>query len=140
MSGPQTLIHGDYRIDNLFFMRHSGELEILAVDWQNTSGGTGVHDVAYFSSQSCGVEFKGELEVSALHHYHDILVSEGVHNYSFDQCLPDYRLNLLFTMISPVAVCGTLDAGNDRGVELGRCMLERSLAALDAMECHQLLK
>ena len=139
MSGPSTLIHGDYRIDNMFLMRKSGELEIIAVDWQNTTGGNGLMDTAYFSAQSCGTEHRGDTELKALRHYHDVLTDNGVKNYSFDQCVEHYRLNLLITMITPIAVCGTLDAGNERGDELGRRMLERSLAALTSMECNQLL-
>ena len=48
----------------------------------------------------------------------DIFTDEGVKGYSFDQCVEDYRLNLLITMITPIAICGTLDAGNERGMSL----------------------
>jgi hypothetical protein len=140
MSGPQTLVHGDYRIDNMFLLRGSGVLELLAVDWQNTTGGNGPHDIAYFSSQSCDEGLRGKIEMKALGQYHKVLVAGGVENYSFEQCLEDYRLNLLITMITPVAVCGTLNASNERGLALGRTMLQRSLAALETMECHELLR
>jgi hypothetical protein len=77
--------------------------------------------------------------MSALRDYHQILLDEGAKNYSFDQCLEDYRLNLLITMITPIAICGTLDAGNDRGMSLGEVILVRSLDALEVMECADLL-
>lgn len=140
MSGPQTLTHGDYRIDNMLLPTRDGQLEIVAVDWQNTRGGNCTHDIAYFSAQSCGPELRGETELASLRHYHDVLIAHGVKHYTFDECLRHYRLNLMLTMITPIAVCGTLDSGNARGVELGKVMLSRSLAALETMECDQLLK
>ncbi|CAN0598437.1 unnamed protein product, partial [Laminaria digitata] len=85
-------------------------------------------------------ELRGEAELAELRVYHDTLTGAGVRGYSFDECVRDYRLNLMATMITPVAVCGTLDQGNERGVELGRTMLERSLSALQSMECDELLR
>jgi hypothetical protein len=136
MEGPQTVVHGDYRTDNMMIFPGP---RIVAVDWQNTMRGNGPHDIAYFSSQSCGSDLRGETEMAALRHYYQVLLDEGVTNYSFDQCLLDYQLNLLITMITPVAICGTLDPGNERGVELGRVILKRSLEALDSMGCLRLL-
>ena len=140
MAGTQTVIHGDYRIDNMLLPVVDGEIEIVAVDWQNTTGGRGPHDIAYFSSQSCGPEMRGATEMAALRRYHEILTDEGVKDYSFDQCLEDFRVNLMITMITPIAIIGTMDPGNERGVELGRVILERGLSSLAAMECGSLLK
>ena len=139
MAGPQTVIHGDYRIDNMLLPIVDGQTEIVAVDWQNTTGGKGPHDLAYFASQSCEPEIRGAKEMEALKIYHDILTDEGVKGYSFDQCVEDYRLNLLITMITPIAICGTLDAGNERGMSLGEVILVRSLDALEVMDCAALL-
>jgi hypothetical protein len=139
MGGAQTVIHGDYRTDNMLLPVVDGKTEIIAVDWQNTTGGNGTHDIAYFSAQSCDANLRGEIELQELRRYYETLIDCGVRNYSFDQCLLDYRLNLMITMITPIAVCGTLDAGNARGMELGRVMLQRSLAALTSMSCHELL-
>jgi len=136
MEGPQTIVHGDYRTDNMMIFPGP---RIVAVDWQNTMSGNGAHDIAYFSSQSCGDDVRGEVEMSALRHYHATLVEGGVTDYSFEDCLRDYQLNLLIVMITPVAVCGMLDPGNERGMTLGRVMLTRSLSALKSMDCLSLL-
>ncbi|MGB1343614.1 MAG: phosphotransferase [Pseudomonadales bacterium] len=139
MSGPETVIHGDYRIDNMLLPEVDGEVEIVGVDWQNTTRGCGPHDIAYFSGQSCGMEMRGDIEMAALRRYYDVLKDEGVKDFSFDECVDYYRLNLMITMITPIAICGTLDPGNERGVELGRIILERSLSALSSMQCADLL-
>ncbi|MEM1230417.1 MAG: phosphotransferase [Pseudomonadota bacterium] len=140
MAGPQTFIHGDYRTDNMLLPEQGGMQDIIAVDWQNCGSGKGPHDIAYFSAQSCGAALRGDVELAQLRRYHDVLVGSGVRGYSFDECLHDYRLNLMITMITPVAVCGTLDPGNERGVALGRTMLTRSLAAMESMDCADLLQ
>jgi|TARA_B110000967_G_C18867461_1_gene553456 hypothetical protein len=139
MAGTQTVIHGDYRIDNMLLPVVDGAVEIVAVDWQNTTGGRGAHDIAYFSSQSCGPEMRGAIEMAALKRYHEVLMDEGVQGYSFDECLEDFRVNLMITMITPIAIIGTMDSGNERGVELGRVLLERALSSLVAMDCGSLL-
>jgi hypothetical protein len=110
-------------------------LHVSIIDTSSIAG----HDIAYFSAQSCDGDLRGEIELQELRRYHETLIDCGVRDYSFDECLRDYRLNLMITMITPIAVCGTLDPGNERGMELGRVMLQRSLAALESMSCHELL-
>lgn len=140
MAGEPTIVHGDYRTDNVFHVEKDGVADIIAFDWQNTMGGNGTHDIAYFSSQSAGDELRGETEMRLLREYHDTLCAHGVSGYSFDECLEQYRYNLLITMITPIAICSTLDQGNARGALLGQTILERSLAALAAFECDALLR
>ena len=90
---PQTMIHGDYRLDNLFF-NHSGEgVPFAAIDWQTMKLGSGTCDVAYFLSDNLEVELRRAEEQNLLHHYHRTLLEHGVQNYSFAQCLADYRLS-----------------------------------------------
>jgi len=138
--GPQTVIHGDYRTDNMFLLNEGGKSDIIAFDWQNMTGGSGTQDIAYFCSQSADPEFHGDVQMQALRRYHDTLIDLGVKNYSFDQCLERYRYSLLIVMITPIAVCGTLDQGNERGVKLGETMLERSFSALESVDAAELLK
>ena len=139
MSGEQTIIHGDYRVDNSFLVMRNNEPDIISVDWQNTTGGNGTHDIAYFSAQSCNADLRGEIELSCLKQYHETLCDMGVENYSFDQCVEHYRYNLLILMITPIAICGTLDQGNERGARVGAAGLQRTFEAIESLECEQLL-
>ena len=102
-------------------------------------GGNGTHDIAYFSAGGCDAALRGKSEQQALKHYHDILKDRGVKGYSFEECIEQYRYNILVTMITPIAICGTLDQGNERGVKLGTTMLERALTALESLSCSDLL-
>ncbi|PYV29185.1 MAG: hypothetical protein DMG22_23655, partial [Acidobacteria bacterium] len=49
---PRTIIHGDYRLDNLFFGQAGGVDTLAAIDWQISARGRGVFDVAYFIAGS----------------------------------------------------------------------------------------
>lgn len=140
MSGEPTIIHGDYRIDNMFLVGTASEPDIIAFDWQNTMGGNGTHDIAYFSAGGCDADQRGDSELRALRHYYETLIDHGVKDYSFDECVEQYRYNLLITAITPIAICGTLDQGNERGVELGSVMLERALTAMESFNCDELLR
>ena len=44
-SAPCTILHGDYRLDNLFFGDVPGGAPVAAVDWQISSKGRGPYDV-----------------------------------------------------------------------------------------------
>ena len=48
---PQTIVHGDFRLDNLLFGPPpvDGTLPVTAIDWQATARGRGAADVAYFA-------------------------------------------------------------------------------------------
>ena len=48
---PLTLLHGDYRLDNLFF-DPGAEDPVAAIDWQICGLGRAPYDIAYFMSQS----------------------------------------------------------------------------------------
>lgn len=139
LGGEPTIIHGDYRTDNMFLTHQDGVADIIAFDWQNTMGGNGTHDIAYFCSQSAAPELHGDAQTQALRLYHETLIDHGVKGFSFDECLERYRYNLLVTMITPIAICGTLDQGNERGRQLGQTILERSFSAIESMDCADLL-
>jgi Ecdysteroid kinase-like family len=133
---PLTLVHGDYRLDNLFFDTSDGEHPVVAVDWQICGLARSPYDVAYFMSQSLTPEDRKEADESVLRAYHEALVAAGVSDYSWARCWDDYRLATLFCACYPLNA-GALDLVNDRAVALFEAMLSRSSAAildLDALE------
>ncbi|MCH8901478.1 MAG: MMPL family transporter, partial [Chloroflexi bacterium] len=42
---PHTIVHGDYRLDNLFFTTSQDGDSLAVIDWQISSRGTGVFDI-----------------------------------------------------------------------------------------------
>tara|TARA_B100000686_G_C16765030_1_gene961217 strand:- start:923 stop:2092 length:1170 start_codon:yes stop_codon:yes gene_type:complete len=90
-STPWTLLHGDYRLDNIMY-RPDGS--IVVIDFQILGKGRPGWDVAYFITTALNPEHKSE-EESMLHHYHDVLCEEGVKDYPFSLLLEDVRLTKL---------------------------------------------
>lgn len=134
---PVTLIHGDYRLDNIFFAAPGdADPPVKAVDWQISGLARAPYDLAYFMSQSLTPEDRKAADEPVLRAYHDALTGSGVRGYSADQCWEDYRLATLFCACYPLNA-GALDLVNDRAVALFEAMLGRSSAAildLDALE------
>lgn len=84
-SAPWTLLHGDFRLDNVLF-RPDGEIVVL--DHQGLAYGRPAVDVAYFVTTALNAEHRDE-EQSLLRTYHDALTDAGVTGYPFDELVRD---------------------------------------------------
>ena len=119
---PRTLVHFDYRADNLFFDEDGS---VVVIDWQAISQGGGAADVGYFLSQNLSTEDRRANEDELLHAYHDGLVAGGVTGYDFDTFFNDYRLGVMYGWIIPVFAVGTLDSSSERAMNLWRTVIDR---------------
>jgi hypothetical protein len=88
---PWTLLHGDYRLDNIMY-RPDGSLVII--DYQMLSKGRPGWDAAYFITTALNPEHKIE-EDRLLQHYHQVLCASGVSDYPYIMFLEDVRLTKL---------------------------------------------
>ena len=125
---PRTVLHGDYRLDNLAF-DGSGSGPIV-IDWQATSIGRSAPDIAYFIVYCIHAEGRRGLELEILELYHSVLVEHGVGGYDFESCVEDYRLSIAANMLRTVRVGGTFDYSADRAQALFRTILHRVETAL----------
>ena len=124
---PRTLVHFDYRADNIFFDDEGG---IAVIDWQAISQGGGAADVGYFLSQNLGIDVRRAYEDDLLGVYHDALVAGGVTGYDLATLRRDYRIGIECGWIIPVLAVGSLDFSSDRAVALWTEVLARTQAAL----------
>jgi aminoglycoside/choline kinase family phosphotransferase len=104
--GPRTLIHHDFHADNLFFGDDSDPQSLVVADWQLTTYGRAVLDVAWFLGGSLDSNDRREHESRLLRIYYALLVDKRVHDYTFEQCLDDYRLAMLLPPARTVAAVG----------------------------------
>lgn len=88
--GPRSLVHGDYRLDNMLF--REGSTVPMIVDWQTASWGPPAMDVAYFIGGSLTTEDRRAHAADLLDTYHRALVEEGITSYSREQLEHDVRL------------------------------------------------
>ena len=124
---PMTLIHADFRLDNLFFSPDGGE--VVVIDWQLLSRGPAVYDVAYLLTQSMSPDVRREHETDLLKAWHDELERCGVRSYEFDQLARDFDVAVLVALAAPLGAT-TIDLGNERGERLAFTMADRALAAV----------
>jgi hypothetical protein len=92
---PVTLIHGDYKLDNMFFATAEGGVPFAVIDWQRSGRRRGVYDVACFLCKNVAPELRRANEVAFMRMYHAILIGQGVQDYPFDQLWYDYRISIL---------------------------------------------
>ncbi|MDH3754985.1 MAG: ecdysteroid 22-kinase family protein [Acidimicrobiia bacterium] len=133
---PTTLVHFDYRSDNLFFDDGG---DVVAIDFQAISQGGGAADVGYFMSQNLAVADRREHEDRLLRTYHDALEVAGVDDYSLEQLRDDYRVGIMYGWIIPVFAVGSLESSSERAMNLWTEVLARVQAAIADVDGTALL-
>lgn len=68
-SSWRTLLHGDYRADNLMFGAGLGQDGIAALDWQISGKGGALYDVAYLICNSMPIAYHQRAEKDLLRRY-----------------------------------------------------------------------
>jgi hypothetical protein len=136
---PHTIIHGDYRTDNLFFETAAGGAPFSVADWQIACRGRGIFDVAYLLCGGLDAELRAANEERLVRLYHDTLVANGVTGYGFEQCWTEYRRMSLYVLVYVVISLGTLDFANERGLKLFDAWLRRATAAIEHLDAAKLM-
>lgn len=134
MQQPGTVVHGDYRADNIFFSEDGASDGFAVADWQIVMQAGGALDVAYLLTGSLDRELRRAHETKLLRSYHGALTAHGVHDYAFDVFREDYRACVMLTWCWPVIAIGALDHANERGVALFRAWTDRAMAAITDLD------
>jgi hypothetical protein len=135
---PPTVIHGDLRLDNVFFDDARPGDRVILGDWQLVGKGCAAYDVAYFMSGTLDAKASTEVEMELLRDYHAALVSGGVSGYGFDRFLRDYQRGLM-SILQLLGTTDAMDLGDERGMELMDLWVERTLARLPSIQLDSLL-
>ena len=82
-----TVVHNDFRLDNMLFSDAPDAAPITVVDWQTVGVGRGPADIAYFLGSSFPeAATRRGCEQGLIAAYHEGLLSYGVTNYSLEEC------------------------------------------------------
>jgi hypothetical protein len=122
--GSWTVVHGDYRLDNLLFGGDGGHVPIAVVDWQTCVHGSGLNDVAYFLGAGLMLGDRRAHERDLVRRYYEGLVAAGVRGYDFDRCWTDHRRGTWWGLIMAVAASMLVER-TDRGDEMFMAMAHR---------------
>ena len=122
LMAPLTLMHGDYRADNMMF---DGD-EPVVIDYQIVGTGSGMYDVGYFISQSIATEVRRGHDKELVNIYLERLETHGI-SIDRDEMWRQYLVSILFCVTYGVTVFGGYAEQNERGQQLATDMLLRSL-------------
>lgn len=117
--GPLTLVHGDFRADNLLF----GGPRAAVLDWQTVIYGPGLADLSYFLGSSLPVEVRRAHEKDLVERYHTALTARGV-PLSWDDCWTAYRLHTFHGIVMAIGASMLVER-TPRGDEMFRTMTTR---------------
>jgi len=134
----KTLVHGDYRLDNLMFEATDDGILVAAVDWQTLSVGCGGQDLAYLLGNSSPPDQRRAHEERMLSAYRTAMAEYGV-DLSAEQVRADYIYGAFqgpsITMLGSLAVGQT-----DRGDDMFMAMVERSCAQIRDLDALSLIR
>jgi aminoglycoside phosphotransferase (APT) family kinase protein len=122
--GPSTLIHADFRLDNVLIGEESRRPTMAVVDWQTFTVGCSAHDVAYFLGAGLLRDDRRRHERELVRRYHEALRAGGVRDYSWDQLWHDYRWYSYSGYVMAV-VASTIVVQTERGDEMFMTMAKR---------------
>lgn len=122
----RTIIHGDYRLDNLLFDPNpgSGTAGVTVVDWQTCAIGPAMHDVAYFIGAGLDEHDRREHEQRLVTDYYAALTAAGVEDYAWDRCWRDYRRGSWAGLFMAVGAAMMVER-TDRGDQMFLTMASR---------------
>lgn len=141
---PQTIIHGDYKLDNLFFSCDTTD-GMSVLDFQLCYKGRGAYDMAYLMTQSVDPDLRRDSEMDLIRRYHSILAESGIADYDFGACLKDYKRAALLCLMYPIIGGMGVDPKATDRVSVGKyglikVMLERCLRAIYDLGLEDLLE
>jgi hypothetical protein len=135
-ASPATLIHGDYRADNLFF---DDDGSVALLDFQLLGEGSAAYDLAYFVTQSLSADVAAVHERELFDRWEERLRESGVPAGDLDGMWDDYRKAALFCLVYPIVASRGMDFEDPRQLELVRLMNQRFARAVDQLDLVGLL-
>ncbi|GAB3378264.1 DUF7064 domain-containing protein [Lysobacter fragariae] len=124
---PRSLMHGDYRLDNILFGEAGSPRSLSIVDWQTLKWGSIASDLAFFIGGNLRTEDRRAHERELVRIYHDELVASGVTgiaDFGFEQCWRGYCF-MAFTGVLMAVAAPMLVAQTERGDQMFMTMLAR---------------
>jgi len=131
---PLSLIHGDTHLGNICFV----EDRPILFDWQVSSCGPAVKDLAYFAAVSIDSEVRRDIDADLVRTYVDTLNGDGTVRLTFDDAWDSYRL---FGFTGFIAAGVTAAFGRRlQGEATTRAGLDRAVQALRDFDSLELLR
>lgn len=134
-AGPQTYIHGDPHIGNVFL--DNGRVGFF--DWGLSRLSTPLRDVSYFLTMAVDPEDRRRSERDLLRIYVRALGAAGGADITFDDAWSAHRLQAAYTVLATFLAFMPSYAAGD-GQSLGSALLKRSELALEDLDVVDAMK
>jgi ecdysteroid kinase len=128
-----TIVHGDAHVWNCFLPRDSGG-DVRLFDWDSWRLGVAAEDLAYMMAVHWYPDRRRLMENQLLDLYHEELQAHGVTNYDRRALDDDYRLSVLWAIVTPV-----FQAGANIPPLIWWNNFERIHLAVEDLGCRELL-
>ena len=133
-----TVVHGDYRADNMLFAACGGTIPLVVVDWQTVGSGPGLLDVAYVLGTGLAPDDRAAHEERLVRGYHDAITAAGVTGYDWAQCWDDYRRYATYAVLMLVTAAVIVER-TERGDTMFLAMLRRAAAQISDLDTVSLI-
>ncbi len=122
---PATFVHGDWRLDNLFF---DGD-DVIVIDFQISGLASGTYDLGYFVSQSIERSVRAGREHELIDRYLAGLAAHGVHR-DRDEVTRQFKIAVAQCFIYGVSSFPSYSELPERSQQLIRLLLGRAAQAI----------
>lgn len=129
-----SIVHGDAHVWNVFLPNDGSANDLRLFDWSSWRPFLPATDLAYMMAVHWYPERRQRFEAGLLDHYHATLLASGIEGYDRAALDYDYRLAVLFQLITPLLQA---DIGIPPAVWWNH--LERIMYAIDDLGCRELL-
>ena len=139
---PCTLVHGDFRLDNMFFDPDgAADGSYALVDWQMSMRSPGGTDLVYFIVTNLTPETRREMERELVERYQAGLARAGVTGEyaTVERLWQGYIEGVLFYTVTFGGGLLTIDPANERGVKLFDELVMRTYIAADDLAVGEVL-
>jgi hypothetical protein len=135
---PWSLVHADYRLDNLLFGRPGSPQALSVVDWQTVGWGPPLLDAAYLVAGSLTPELRRAHEQDVLRAYHAELRAAGVDGFPWEACWLEYRRTAFHGVLMAV-VASMMVERTPRGDHMFMTMLARHAQQVLELRAEELI-
>jgi aminoglycoside phosphotransferase (APT) family kinase protein len=118
----RSVIHGDFRLDNMLFDIKGGTEEIAVLDWQTVALGNGLTDIGYFLGTGIGDALRRRHEIELLDLYCAEMTARGV-PMTRETIWDDYVIGALHgvsTAVFSAAYVERTDRGDENFLSMAR--------------------
>jgi hypothetical protein len=121
---PFSLVHVDYRLDNLLIDQRQQPPRVAVVDWQSITLGSPLADVAYFLGAGLEPARRRAVEAGTVRAYCAAMQRAGIDGYAWTCCWDDYRRGA-FAGFGVTVIASMLVQQTPRGDEMFTVMARR---------------